>query len=97
MTFLAWVLALLISGNVYGAEKCKAGYVPSDTEGVCVEKPVEVTNPAWVSDEKPPTEKHLDDYRPDTVNAPNMRDDDEKADKEKADADAEGRKSAGIK
>lgn len=37
---------------------CQKGYIPSDTPGVCVEAPaLPVENPAWVSDEKPPSDK----------------------------------------
>jgi len=78
---------------------CQVGYVPSDTPGVCVERPNEATNPAWVSDEKPPEDK-MPSYQREgvtVVDAPSMADQDAKADREKIEADQQGKKSAGIK
>lgn len=81
------------------AWSCQQGYVPSDTPGVCVEKPIDTTNPTWVSDEKPPSDK-MPSYQREgvtVINAPNMADEDAKSDRDKIDANAEGRKSAGLK
>jgi hypothetical protein len=57
------------------------------------------TNPAWVSDEKPPSDK-MPSYQREgitVIDAPNMAAEDTKADQEKIQADAQGKKSAGIK
>jgi hypothetical protein len=84
------IVILLLVPTV--ALACQDGFVPTDVEGVCVEVP----KPVQPSDEKPPTDKHLDDYRPDVVTAPNMADQDAKADAEKAEADKEGKAAAGV-
>jgi hypothetical protein len=78
------------------AVACREGFTPSDTPGVCVEKSVEVTNPAWVSDERPPQSGWNPD-RSNAVSAPELTAQDIKADQEKAQANRDGKKAAGIK
>lgn len=78
---------------------CQVGFIPSDTPGVCVEKTGGETNPNWVSDEKPPEGRMPSWQRGDVkiVDAPNMALSDEKADQDKANANKEGRRKAGIR
>jgi hypothetical protein len=81
------------------AVACQKGYVPSDTPGVCVEQSAEQTNPQWVSSEAPPSDK-MPSYQREgitIINAPSMAEADAKMDREKAEADSEGKRNAGIK
>jgi len=96
---MKWFALMLFIPTVSIAGSCKPGYVPSDTPGVCLEKPVTATNPEWVSEEKPPSDK-MPSYQREgitVINAPNMADEDAKSDRDRSDATAEGRKSAGLK
>jgi cytochrome b subunit of formate dehydrogenase len=91
-----WVIHLLFPRIAHAA--CKDGYVKTDVEGVCMAQPVTKTNPEWVSDEKPPTDKMPSWQREGihVVEAPNMAYEDAKMDQERRDADAAGKKAAGI-
>lgn len=95
------VLLLLVVTATAQATACKVGFVDSDVPGVCVEHDTskDTTNPAWVSDEKPPTNK-MPSYQREgvtVVDAPSTRQEDEKFDQEKREADKSGKKAAGIK
>ena len=92
-------MTLLISLVAASAQAfaCKPGYVPTDTEGVCVEETAQ--NPTWTSDEKPPEDKMPSWQREGIVlvNCPELSAQDIKADQERALADAQGKQMAGIR
>lgn len=91
------ILAVLLFASP--AVACQPGFIPSDTPGVCVEKTGGEMNPNWVSTEKPPSDK-MPSYQREgitVINAPNMALSDEKADQDKASADREGKRKAGIR
>lgn len=96
---MKWIIAvavLTVSPAVYA---CKAGFVPSDTPGVCVEKTGGEPNPSWVSEEKPPADK-MPSWQREGVTistVTNMALSDEKADLDKATAVKEGKRRAGIR
>lgn len=81
-----------------------AGACPSGTEpfkGVCVDSNAQpyLADPVQPSDEKPPSDK-MPSYQREgvtPVTRPNTLDEDIKLDREKAEADAEGKRAAGIK
>ncbi len=93
------LLIVLLAVPAIAGASCQEGFVPTDVPGVCQEGSGNKTNPAWVSDEKPPSDK-MPSYQREGVNVvevPNMAMEDAKADMEKADADAQGKKAAGIR
>lgn len=91
-------IGLLLLLNV-SAWACKSGYVPTDVPGVCQEGFFTKTDPAIVSDEKPPTDKMPSWQREGVivVDRPRMAAQDEEDDLKKAAADKEGKKRAGLK
>lgn len=95
---MKWLIVLLFVPAVATA-KCRDGYVKTDVEGVCMAQPVSVTNPEWVSDEKPPSDK-MPSYQREgvtIVNVPNMATEDAKADQDKLDAERDGKRKARIR
>lgn len=91
-------LFILMLFPTIAVASCKEGYVPTDVDGVFQKSDI-VTNPGWVSEEKPPSDK-MPSYQREgiiVIDAPNMRDQDMKDDLEKAEADRQGKMSAGIK
>lgn len=100
---MKWMIPLLFASTVALADRlpptCKQGYKQTDVYGVCIEINQDEVNPMWVSDEPPPQEK-MPSYQREgvtIVNAPNMAAEDERMDKERLDAEQEGRKRAGIR
>jgi hypothetical protein len=90
------MMSLLLSGSAYAA--CKKGYIPDPETGVCMESSETETNPAWVSSEKPPKDK-MPSYEREGVHAltpPSLAADDIKKDEDKAAANKEGKRAAGI-
>jgi hypothetical protein len=92
------IVVLLFLPAIAGAA-CKKGFVPTDVPGVCQEGFSSQTNPAWVSDEKPPSDK-MPSYQREgikVIDVPSTMHDDAMADQEKRDAEDQGKKAAGIK
>lgn len=87
-TTLAVLLALVCAKNEY------------EYNGECVADIQPITAPAvQPSDEKPPTDK-MPSYQREgitVIDAPSTTASDAKADQDKADADAQGKESAGLK
>lgn len=91
-----WLAVLLVTPIAGMA--CPKGSV--EWHGDCaVDIQPEIAKPVVPSDEKPPSDKMPSYQREDVklVDAPNMRDEDAKADLDRAEADKEGRQRAGIK
>lgn len=87
---MKWFAMLLLAGA------CKEGYVPTDTVGVCVEQ---AALQSWSSDELPPSDK-MPSYQREGISIVPVKDmtqEDIKTDRDKADADAQGRAMAGLK
>ncbi len=92
------IVILLFLPAVAGAA-CKKGFAPTDVPGVCQEGFSSTPNPAWVSDEKPPSDK-MPSYQREgvvVIDAPSTTRADAVADEDKRDAEAQGKKAAGIK
>lgn len=90
-------LLLLLSGSVW-AVKCPAGM--SEWKGECTYDLVpELAKPVQPSDERPPSEKMPSYQREgvEVVKVTNTAAEDERLDQEKRDADAAGKKAAGLK
>ena len=94
---MKWLLVVLLVPAV--AWSCKPGYVATDVEGVCQEGSFTHTDPAIMSDEKPPSDRMPSWQREGikVVEAPNMEAEDHRQDVEKMDAAKEGKRRAGIK
>lgn len=97
---LLWKASIVVVGMIGGASMsvaCQKGYVETDVPGVCMESP-EMANP-WVSDEKPPADKMPSWQRENikVIDAPSMTAQDEREDRERAEADKDGKKKAGIR
>lgn len=93
---MKWFVLLLVP--TVAVASCREGYVPTDVQGVC-QASVSKTNPDWIVDEQPPSDKMPSWQREGVtvINAPNLEIEDRKMDQEKIDAEAEGKRRAGIK
>jgi hypothetical protein len=92
------IAVLLLVPAVSFAKKCPSGTEPYKGECVSSDATPYGADPVKPSEEKVPEEKMPSWQRPDVtvVNAPNMADADAKLDQEKAQADHDGKKAAGL-
>ena len=92
------LLAVLLFVPVVLLAACKEGYVPTDVDGVCQAKPIELTNPDIVSNEK-----HVYNSTPAylreniVVEAPNLEKEDRARMQEIREADQSGKRKAKLK
>jgi hypothetical protein len=94
MEWMMIAVAVLTASPVLA---CKPGFKPTDVPGVCME--INQAEVNWASDEKPPEDKMPSWQREgiSIVNAPSTAKADEEADRAKAEANEEGRRTAGIR
>lgn len=96
---MKWIIAAMAVLTVSPAvNACRAGFKPTDVEGVCVEINQDEVSATWRSDEKPPSDK-MPSYQREgitVVDCPSMAASDERADQERAAADREGKEAAGV-
>lgn len=93
----AVTLCIVLAGTSSYTWGCPKGWVETDVPGVCQES--DTSSSVKPSDEKPPEDKMPSWQRADVkvIDAPSMTASDEKADRERAEAEADGKRKAGVK